>query len=426
MPFEKLSVRNRELNSEPFAIVNGTAVLPDRMIEDAIVHCKSGRIVAIQKASDGRLPKGIVIFDANGGYISPGFVDIHVHGGAGADFMDGTSQAVRNACLAHLRHGTTSIFPTTTTGSPGAILTMIEACRLVQTDPQSTIRGVHLYGPYFAPDKVGCHSQAGRREPVEREYKKYFAMKSFLKGLNGPAPRIVAIATCAAELPGARAFYRAAAAAKCLVTCGHSNANWTEMQQAFLAGMRHVDHFWCAMSSVSSVRQRFGTPMQGSMSEFVLMNDAMSTEVIADGYHLAPELLEFAYRMIGSKRLCLVTDCNRALDMPPGEYTFGSFQEGTRFISDGGVGRAPNGSLASSIAGMDHMVRIMKSQSSAPLWEVIRMASLTPAQRSGIDSVTGSLQRGKVADILILSRRLRVKRVFVAGVEVALNQAEDS
>ena len=92
---------------------------------------------------------------------------------------------------------------------------------------------------------------------------------------------------CAAELPGAEAYYRVAAKSGCLVTCGHSNSSWSEMERAFRAGMRHVDHFWCAMSSVPGMRLRLGTPMQGSMAEFVLMHREMSTEVIADGYHLA-------------------------------------------------------------------------------------------------------------------------------------------
>ena len=192
------------------------------------------------------------------------------------------------------------------------------------------------------------------------------------------------------------------------------------MQQAFDAGMRHVDHFWCAMSSVPSMRQRFNVPMQGSMAEFVLMNPDMSTEIIADGFHLAPELLEFAYRMKGANRLLLVTDSNRALDLPPGRYRFGSEDDGSWFESDGKVGWAPNGSLASSIMGMDHMVRHMMENSSATLPEVIRMASLTPAERTGIFKQTGSLELGKRADILILNSCLEVQRVFVGGEEEPL------
>lgn len=388
------------------AFVNGAAVLSDSLLEDAVIVCKRGRIVFVGKDLR-RIPPEAKTIDAKGGYLSPGFIDIHVHGGGGADFMDGTAEAVRTVCRAHARHGTTTIFPTTTTGSPDQIMAMIQSCAEVQASGSTAdgafIAGVHLYGPFFAADKVGCHSLAGRRSPSAREYSRYFATG------------LIKVATCAAELPGAGAFYRTSRRHRCLVTCGHSNASWTEMQRAFDGGMRHVDHFWCAMSSVPSIRERFNVPMQGSMAEFVLAHRDMSTEVIADGCHLAPELLEFAFRMKGASRLLLVTDCNRALDLPPGRYRFGSKTDGAWFRSDGKVGWAPNGSLASSIVGMDHMVRHMARHSSASLPAVVRMASLTPAELTGIARQTGSLEEGKRADVLILNRRLEVKRVFVRG-----------
>jgi N-acetylglucosamine-6-phosphate deacetylase len=205
---------------------------------------------------------------------------------------------------------------------------------------------------------------------------------------------------------------------RCLITCGHSNANWAEMESAFKAGMRHVDHFWCAMSSVASLRTRFGTPMQASMEQFVLATAEMSTEVIADGMHLAPELLDFAFRMKGAQRLCLVTDCNRAMDMPPGRYRFGSEDDGSFFESDGRVGFVPGVGLASSVVGLDHMVRYMKKSTSATLPDAVRMASLTPAERTGMGKTCGSLEKGKLADVLVLNRRLEVQRTFIGGVEV--------
>jgi len=269
------------------------------------------------------------------------------------------------------------------------------------------LAGAHLYGPYFAAEKVGCHSTDGRREPLASEYAAYFALG------------IVKIATCAAELPGAESFYRAARRHQCLITCGHSNASWAEMARAYRAGMRHVDHFWCAMSSVPSLRARFGTPMQASMAEFVLAHAEMSTEVIADGEHLSKELLEFAYRMKGATRLCLVTDANRALGMPPGRYRFGSGDDGPWFESNGRVGFVPGQGLASSVLPLSTMVRRMKQMTSAPLEDVVRMASLTPAERAGIATDTGSLEAGKRADVLVLSRTLAVKRVFVHGHEAA-------
>ncbi len=321
--------------------------------------------------------------------------------------MDGTLDAVQTVCRAHAKHGTTTLFPTTTTGTHEQIMALLRNCALAKRHlgNGARIAGVHLYGPYFAADKVGCHPVNGRRSPEQIEYDHYFATG------------LIKIATCAAELAGAEEFYRAARRRRCLVTCGHSNSSWTEMQRAFQAGMRHVDHFWCAMSSVPSIRQRLNVPMQGSMTEFVLMNAEMSTEIIADGFHLAPELLEFAYRMKGPHHLLLVTDSNRALDLPPGKYRFGSSNDGSWFESDGKVGWASNGNLASSIMGMDHMVRHMSNNTSASLPEVIRMASLTPAERTGIALKTGSLEKGKRADVIVLNERLEVMQVFISGKE---------
>jgi N-acetylglucosamine-6-phosphate deacetylase len=389
---------------------NLTAILPDRLIEGAWVWCENGRIVSITTKRPKGAPDAAVV-DGRGGYLAPGFIDLHVHGGDGADFMDGSPGAVRAVCRAHARHGTTTIFPTTTTGSPEQILAMLDAVKAVRSerlvDNGSRIAGVHLYGPFFAEDKVGCHAPEGRRSPTEAEYHAYFATG------------LVRIATCAAELPGALPFFREARKRRCLITCGHSNASWPEMRAAFQAGMRHVDHFWCAMSNVASVRSRLGVPMRGSMLEFVLGTAEMSTEVIADGYHLAPELLDFAFRLKGPRKLCLVTDANRAMDLPPGNYRFGAEEDGSWFESDGRVGWAPGRtSLASSIVGMDHMVRQMKRDTSATLPEVVRMASLTPAELTGIAKNTGSLEAGKDADLVLLSRKLEVRRVFIGGVEM--------
>lgn len=388
-------------------IDNATAILPDRLAPRSRVVLRNGRIAEIGRAGK-RAPRGATVIDARGGYVSPGFIDIHVHGGGGADFMDGTAGAVRTICRTHARHGTTTLFPTTTTGAPAEIHAMIAACRSVRDEAEpaggARIAGVHLYGPFFAPDKVGCHSVAGRRDPTPAEFNAYFDTG------------LIRIATCAAELPGALAFYRAARRRRCFITCGHSNASWTEMERGFRAGLRHVDHFWCAMSSVPSIRNRLGTPMQGSMEQYVIFQPGMSTEVIADGQHLSRELLVFAHRLLGPRRLLLVTDASRAVDLPPGRYKFGHEETGTDFDHDGHVGRAPTGGLASSATGLDHMVRVMHAATRAPLWEIVRMASLTPAERTGLAHDTGSLAVGKRADVLVLSPRLAVRQVFVGGV----------
>jgi len=380
---------------------HGELVLPDRKAPGGFLICEMGRIVSVTDAA----PEELNVIE--GRYIAPGYVDLHVHGGDGADYMDGNVEAVRIANRAHSRRGTTTIFPTTTTGTTAELGAMIAACRDAQeswtAQDGGRIAGVHYYGPYFAEDKVGCHPSAGRRDPKREEYERFLATG------------MIKIATCAAELEGAEEFYRAAAEAGCLVTCGHSNSTWTEMQRAYEAGMRHVDHFWCAMSSVASLRAKYGTPMQASMEQFVLANPEMSTEVIADGCHLSPELLEFAYRMKGAARLCLVTDANRALGMPPGKYRFGHLDTGSWFESDGQVGFVAGQGLASSVVGMDTMVRVMKRDTSASLEDVIRMASLTPAERAGVSDEVGSLEVGKRADVIVLDEILNVQRVYLGG-----------
>ena len=165
----------------------GDIVLPDRILAASYVVCEKGRIASVGR----RVPRGAQVI--KGAYIAPGYVDLHVHGGDGADYMDGTPQAVRTANRAHLKRGTTSIFPTTTTGST-AKHRMIHACLEVRNSwtvrDGARIAGVHYYGPYFAPEKVGCHSREGCRDPLAEEYERFLALG------------IIRIATCAAELPG--------------------------------------------------------------------------------------------------------------------------------------------------------------------------------------------------------------------------------
>jgi N-acetylglucosamine-6-phosphate deacetylase len=396
----------------PRLVFRGNVVLPAAVLSQAALVVEGDRIVAVGPQRDVKPPADASVIDAGDGYICPGLVDIHTHGGAGSDYMDGTPEAVRISNRVHARHGTTTIFPTTTTGTPAQLAAMLDAVDQVRRtwtiNDGARIAGVHWYGPYFATDKVGAHPKGYERNPDPAEYEPALA-----RGL-------IKSATCAAELPGAVEFCRAAKAAGCLVTCGHSNASWPEMAAVYEAGMRHVDHFWNAMSSTDSIRKRLGTPQRGSMAEFVLYHPEMSTEVIADGFHHAPEMLQFAYRMKGSLRLCLVSDCSRALDTPPGIYRIGHHETGEPFENNGAVGVLPGGSvLASSIFALEHMVRVMVRDTDAGLAEVIRMASLTPAERTGFAHDRGSLEPGKLADIVVFSPDLHVRRTFLGGVELS-------
>ena len=384
-------------------ILNATLVMPDRLLTGAWLSVQSGRIAALGTLESMPTQTGQT-WDAAGRYLAPGFIDMHVHGGDGADFMDGDQAAFAKAIAAHRRHGTTGLVPTSTVATHEQTLRFLELSEHFRAAGQ--VLGAHLYGPYFNEDKVGCHPLAPTRSPTKSEYSEYLRFANTML-----------VATCAPELPGASDFFRDAAAAGIRLNAGHSNASWSEMQVAFDLGMRHVDHFYCAMSSVPGLRERFGVPMQASMAEFVLATNEMTTEIIADGRHLAPDVLRFVVRMLGVDRVALVTDSNRALDMPPGEYVFGPQDAGVTIVSDGEVGwTADRSALASSVRGMDFMVRHMHQVVGLDLAQAVRMATLTPAKILGVDRSLGSLEVGKQADLVLLDQQLEVRGVWMNGV----------
>jgi N-acetylglucosamine-6-phosphate deacetylase len=394
-----------------FRIRNATLVMPDRLVPHGALDVVNGRIGAAGPEQDLPSWPGTTV-DAGGCVLAAGFVDLHVHGGDNADFMDGTAAAFETVIRAHTRHGTTTIVPTSTVAHHYQTLAFLEHTRTFKRlggQPQrgaGRVAGAHFYGPYFNEEKVGCHPKEPARSPVAAEYNEYLEFAD-----------VLLTATCAPELPGAMEFFRAAAAKGVRLNAGHSNATWSEMAEAYELGLRHVDHLYCAMSSVSSLRERCGTPMQASMLEFVLATPGMTTEVIADGRHLSPELLRFAATVKGVERTALVTDCSRALDQPPGLYTFGPLGRGETFYSDGTVGLLPGSpNLASSVRGMDFMVRHMHQQVGLDLPSAVRMATLTPATIIGWQDEIGSLAAGKRADLVLLDASLEVARVFVDGV----------
>jgi N-acetylglucosamine-6-phosphate deacetylase len=387
----------------------GNIVLPDRALERGVVRCEGGRIVEVGPA--GAVGSADRVIDAEDGYIVPGFVDLHVHGGAGADFMDGTDEAFAAALAAHGRHGTTSLAVTTTVARHDQIMTVLETTRrfrIAEPAGGARVMGAHFYGPYFRREARGAHPGAEIRPPVAEEYEQYLTYADSL-----------VTCTVAPELSGAEAFVKACAARGVRTNVGHSWATFEQMAAAVGWGVRHVDHLFCAMSDKSKLRQFQMYPMQGGVLEATLYFDELTTEVIADGKHLSADLLLLALKIKGPDRLALVTDCNRALDMPEGRYVIGPLDGGEPMISRDGVGMMPDGSaLASSVQGMDHMVRTFAALTGRPLPEVVRMASLTPARIAGWDREIGSLEAGKRADIVVLDRELRVRDVWRDGISI--------
>jgi N-acetylglucosamine-6-phosphate deacetylase len=389
----------------PLLFTNGAILLADRTLSAGSVGVMATRIDFVGdvpvKPSAGR-----TLIDLAGGFLAPGFVDIHVHGGAGHDFMDGTDDAFRAICQAHARHGTTTLLPTTTVARHEQHLAFLDVCRrLKQQDTGGArILGAHFYGPYFAREARGCHPADAVRPPLAEEYEQYLGFDCITR------------ATVAPELPGAEPFVRACRARGIGCNAGHSYATFTQMEAARGWGVNHVDHLFCAMSDRARLRTEQTYPMRGGVMEATLFFDDLTTEVIADGKHLAPELLLLAFKIKGPDRLALCTDCNRALDMPDGAYIFGPKDGGEPIQRKDNVGIMPDGkSLASAVVGMIECVRTFHRLTSVPLVDVVRMASLTPARIAGADADLGSIAVGKRADLLVLDRELNVKQVYVDG-----------
>jgi N-acetylglucosamine-6-phosphate deacetylase len=386
--------------------MGGTLILAEHLLPGGSITVEDSRITGVHPVA-APVPPMAEIIDLHGGYLAPGFIDLHVHGGAGADFMDGTAEAFRTICRAHARHGTTSLLPTTTVARHEQHLTFLETCRRLKAEGTggAAILGAHFYGPYFAREACGCHPASAVRAPEPADY---------LPFLNF-ADAIVT-ATVAPELPGAEAFVQACRQRGIRCNAGHSHATFDQVQAAIDWGVRHVDHLFCAMSDRARLRQTQTFPMRGGLMEATLFFDDLTTEVIADGKHLSRELLLLAYKIKGPDRLALVTDCNRALDMPDGEYLFGPLDGGEPILRRDDVGVMPDGqALASGVMGMDHAVRTFQRLTGLTLPEVVRMASLTPSRIAGCDHLLGSIMAGKRADLVVLSEDLEVRQVFVSG-----------
>ena len=410
-------------NTRNLRLVNVTLVEADRLVPDAVIDARDGRIAYSGPAdARGAVPGDEPPVDCGGFYAAPGFVDMHVHGGAGADFMDGTVAAFETAVAAHTRHGTTTLVPTSTVARHEQTLAFLEACREMKR--RGSQPGAGWGGSRGASVRAVLRGGKGGLSPAP-------IAPADAGGVRA-VPRIRrrdADGHLRPELPGSAAFYRAAAAHGVRLNAGHSSATWDEMAAAFDLGVRHVDHLFCAMSNYVSLRSRFrlpGHPMQAGMTEFVLAEPQVTTEVIADGRHLSPDLLRFALGVKGPDRLALVTDCSRALDMPPGEYAFGPAGGGEPLYSDGEVGLTVDRSgLASSVRGMDFMVRHMVKGVGVDLPTAVRMASLTPARILGLDREVGSLEHGKRTDVVLLDGELGVRMIYAEGTRVTTSSSSE-
>lgn len=387
------------------AILNGTVYTPTRIIPDGVVLIAEGRIVDVGTPAQVPLPEGIERLDAGGQIVCPGLVDIHVHGGDGADCGDGTPEAVRTVARRHLRVGTTSFLPTTTSAPLPEIWRAFEAIKEVVAHPgpgEARALGIHMEGPFFSLEQRGAHAPEVLRMPTPAEREQLYSYAQDLARL-----------TIAPEREGALEIIRTLSRQGVLVAGGHSDALYEQVCRAMEAGMRHITHLWSGMSMV----RRIGPKRYAGMLEAALVEEGLTGEIIADGYHLPTSLMKLAFRMKGPEKLCLVSDAMRASGLGPGEYTIGGL---TALVEEGsGVAitadrKAFAGSISTMLQCLQHAVQVVGFS----LREALQMATLTPARILGVDERVGVLAPGRWADILILDRATLGLRLVLLGGEV--------
>ena len=365
------------------------------------LHVDQGRIAAVLPANSPP-PAGARVVEGRGLAAVPGFIDLHVHGGAGADFMDATEDAFRVSAEFHAAGGTTSYLPSTATESPEAILACVDmAARCREQEIGGVdILGVHVEGPYMAPKKHGCHDPGFVRLPSREENRAFLDRAPIIKRI-----------TLAPELPGVPEFIAEAAKAGIIPSGGHSDATIDETSAAVDRGMSMITHLYSAMSTIVK-RGPFRVP---GMLEAALLDDRIATELIADLKHVSKDLLRLAMKTKAEHAICFVTDAMRGAGMPDGTYTFGSAR-GTQAVVENGVARnLDNTGFASSTVRMIDLVRNAVNVLGLDLEAAVRRASLIPAKIAGVLDRKGTLDVGKDADLVLLTPDLEVEATYVRG-----------
>lgn len=391
---------------EHFIFTNARIVLPDTILDDHYLSVKNGVIESIGKGTPDREQlNSCTTVDCGGQYLSPGFIDIHCHGGGGADFMDGHMEDILTAARAHLIHGTTGICPTTLTCSDEELFTFFESFRQARevTEQMPHLLGIHLEGPYFSPAQAGAQPPKYLVHPRPEHY------HEILRRGQGNIVRWSA----APELPGALEFGDELAGKGIKVSMGHSDAGFEDIVNAMEHGYSQITHFYSAMSTITRKR---GRRVLG-LIECGYLFDRLKVEIIADGIHLPPELLKLILKCKNHDDICLVTDSMRGAGMPDGPSLLGSKKNGVPVIIEDGIANMPDfSSFAGSVATTDRLVRVMVQKAGLPVWEAVKMASLNPASFLGIQETYGSIQPGKSADLLIFDDDIRISSVYVSGI----------
>ena len=373
-------------------IINGKIFTPQGWLEDGSVIIRDNHILEVTNCD---LPlTGAKQVDARGMYIVPGYVCLHVHGGGGHDFTECTEEAYRKAIEAHQKHGATCIFPTVSSSSFEDIKKGVAICEKLMAEDNSMVGGLHLEGPYLNPKRASDQFGDKLALPDAEAYTSLVESTSCIKRWDASP-----------ELPGALEFARYLKSKGIVATISHTEAEYQEVKDAFEAGYTHVSHFYNGMPGFHKNREY---KYEGTVESVYLIDD-MTIELIADGRHLPDTILRLAYKVKGVEKTCLVTASLAYAGVDAKEV------DDPKIIIEDGVCKSRDlQHLIGSVATMDVLVQNMV-KAEVPLEDALRMATETPAKIMGVYDKKGSLEKGKDADILILDKKLRIRKVWSKG-----------
>ncbi len=379
-------------------LYNGKLVLRDNILDQGGVVVEDGKISKVFSAEFTPSPSDRVI-DAAGRYISPGFIDAHVHGGGGADTMDGTEEAIVQIAETHARHGMTGFLPTTLTASPENIRKACRAVRNVKICSHcgASVLGIHLEGPFISMKYKGAQNPAYLQSP---------SIEAF-RAISGAGEDVLRI-SMAPELPGAFELAAYLRRKGVLVSAAHTDADYSVMQQALEAGFSHVTHCFNAMSGIRSPDYY----CRAGVIEAALELDGYSAEIISDGRHMPPEMIRLLLKCKRSDQVMLTSDATRPADMPEGEYELGGLPV---LVTDGVAMLADRTAFAGSVATADILVRNAVKNVGIPLAKAVAMASYNVAKSVGLEKCRGSLAEGMAGDVVMFDDDIRVSFVMREG-----------
>ena len=380
------------------SISNARVILDDQVLGEGWVSFESGTITGIGQGNPIPTDENL---DAKNLYLAPGFIDLHIHGGHGFDFLDARAEGFAAAATFHLSAGTTSLCPTAATATYERFESVLSQWQQAQPLTRCRLLPVHLEGPHLAPGKAGAQDPSLMRPPTKADIQWVLARSSAISQI-----------TIAPELPGALELISDASAAGIRLSAGHTEADGNDMRKAVDAGLTKVTHLFNAMSSAT----KKGMFRQPGVLEYALAEDSLFCELVSDGFHVVPTLTRMAYNAKGPDRIMLITDALAGAGMPP-DYRFRlgrldcKVGEGFGMLADGSA-------LAGSLARTIDLVRFMAGTIGVPLVEAVRMASLTPARVLGREKVMGSIATTKNADLVLFDDEFNVHGVWVGGERV--------